>query len=238
MKLFSRSEAQASSKQTEQEKIGDIALLEKTLFTLQQRINTENDLFNRRMSEQRTLYSEEKARLQEEIRQLERKVAELHEQRSKVIVPSMELIEKCKATYKKVLDKLQEITQKEELLDEQLETVHVKLDDISTRECILKESEQKFSIRKQSIEAEAKAVSDGHIRLNGMLADFNTKIARETKILTEKENALSLREKMLQDTLKEHTKQIQQDKLIIKDQRETLEKGFAELRKKQNETSN
>lgn len=233
MKLFSKAEAQATSKQTKEQTLSEIALLEKTLVTLQQRINTENDNFEKQLARQRKVYGDEKIKLQEEVRALEQDIKNKEAQRSKIVIPAMEVIEKCKAVFKKVQDKLKEVTQREEELDEQLETIHSRLDDISTREGILEESEQKLLIRKESTEAEAKVVSDGHARLNGMLSDFHKEVTSKTKALENWETNLKAKELAIQVALDEHKKQKEKDNIINKDLRQTLERGFAELRHKQ-----
>ena len=71
MKLFTPVQAKAVSTTRMADDVAQIAYLTVELRKLEERMNTEQNNFTARMSEQRAVYEEEKARLQDELKKIE-----------------------------------------------------------------------------------------------------------------------------------------------------------------------
>lgn len=232
MKLFSAKQVAVTFNQKVSRDVEQVAYLETELTKLQKRINTENNNFETRLVELRKIYGEAKENLQKEIQDLEKVVKRLQEERTSLLIPITGLKEKAEALLQEREKLLEKTLKKEELVESQLEVLHNKIDELSTRESILEESEQKHLIRKESTEKEAEQVSEGHRKLNALLKNFKREYEIKTKELRENQKAVAIKESRLQEMLIAHKEQVEKDNRILKDKRETLERAFNRLNKK------
>jgi uncharacterized coiled-coil DUF342 family protein len=232
MKLFSPKEVAVVSSKKKDEDIAQIAYLTKTLDGLQKSINKENDAFRLRLSEQREVYSKEKEQLQKEIQELTEITQGLRAERRQLMIPVETLKAEADIMHKETEKRLASIQQKEEETDELLSLLHTKLDDISSRESIIKEAEMALKIKVSGIEAEREQVSDSHIRLNQMMAEFSQNVQTKTKELSAKQDSLKQQERLMQATLAENDKYFSEQHKLLNDKRGALDRLYKQTNKK------
>lgn len=148
--------------------ITEIAYLQTTLESLRKMINTENDNFSKRLEEQRNLYTQEKVKLQDEVREIAQEKNRLLAELPNIDALRNEAEEKLK----KAEEYLLECKMKNDSLDDLIEMAQSRLDEVNERESKLKEQEVALELRKDGIDKEAKMISDSHIRLNEALENI------------------------------------------------------------------
>lgn len=231
MKLFTRKEATSTFNVKQSLDISQIAYLEKTLSDLQKRINVETDQFNLRMKDMRAVYGEEKEKLQEQIRVLQGELKILNEQRNKLLIPFGNLKQKATKMLADAQLQILGLEAKEHEAEEALILYQEKLDSLSSRETDIETKEQSLWARIKATEDEAKQVSEGHERLNKMIAEVNEKMSTQVKATAEKESAILLREQSFEVYKKNIESELAKERTFIEHQRASLNRGFEELQK-------
>jgi len=238
MKLFTKREVTTTFNTKQSIDIGQIAYLETTLASLQNRINIENTQFEKRLKELKEVYGGEKTKLQEEVKVLQGELKILSDERVRLLVPFGNLKDQAKELLADAQLKILSLEVKEQEVEEILIKYQNKIDSLSTRETDIETKEQSLSIKLESAQKEAEQISEGHIRLNKLIKETDSKIYTQSKELAEKESAILLREQSFQRTKETIEKQLAEEKRALTDKRETLDRGFNELKRLQNKLIN
>lgn len=229
MKLLSPQQAQANFKAKQGGDITQIAYLDETLKRLQNRINVETTNFDKKRQEQQNIYSAEKEALQAELRHLEACVSDRRAELENSMIP----IETLKADAQEMHDnaqiRLREIEARTNDINDTMEVIQAKLDDIASREAILKDEETKLASRIQGAKDEAQMIVDGHRKLNKLMATFKSEAEVRNRELAAKESAVAIREKMLQDHNQAVQKELMEGRAELRDKRLALEREINRL---------
>jgi len=229
MKLFTPTKAKIENTKRKEEDISQIAYLTITLRKLQDSINKENKNFEDRMREQRDLYTTEKIKLQDQLKELESKIAQRERRLVQLLIPvdglkerAEELLERSQTQAISLLTREEELANKEKVLEE-------KNTNLTEREVSLSENEIKIEARLKSVEDETKIISQNHKKLNDQIKVFESSRDSKLKELQEKENSLKIREQRATDYLNTRTKELNEMERALIDKRKALDRAFSEL---------
>lgn len=234
MKLFSPQQAKIAHNHKQEEDITQIAYLTITLKKLQDRINTENTNWEKKMEEQRTLYTEEKIKLQDEIRDLDKEVKRKEQRLIELLLPIDGLKERAQETLQRAQEQAKSIMEREEEITELKELLAEKIDNLTERELQVAENELKIENRLKGLQEESDMIAKSHANLNTEVKEFITHKEKTEKVLEERENKLAVKELRAKEYLESRTKQLDEQERGLKDRRRALDRGFAELTKLQN----
>lgn len=232
MKLFTPSSAKIEHGNKRDQDIAQIAYLTITLDKLQKRINIEQTNFDARMKEQRALYTEEKSKLQHEIKEKQEIVDKLEKRREQALIPVKQLKQQEEAILKEIEALQKSLTEKELTVDEMRENLSDKMDELSEREIQIIENELKIESRLKGIEEETEMISKTHARLNTQVSEFRKEVEVKTKEISEREESLRIREVRNKEYIESRTKQLDEMERGLKDRREALDREFNRLKKK------
>lgn len=234
MKLFTPRQVQEDFKTKQNTDLVQIGYLETTLKRLQDQINKETENYTKRLQEQRDTYGAEKMQLQADLRQLEGSVKILREQRAALMIPVKTLQAEVEEMHDRATKRLHKLDVREEALNVKIELVTSKLDELSERELKVQEQEQRIALKKEGIEAESAQVSEGHKRLNGMMADFNQEVSRKTEEISKEKSALEIEKKRVQEYLSEREQTLTIKEIQLVDREKALERNINRIKNKQN----
>lgn len=229
MKLFTPREATTETGKKKNEFIQEIAYLQTTLNTLQQRLNNENQQFEIRLVEQRDVYNQEKQNLQRDLKKLTEEVNKLEKKREVAMVPVNMLKKAEKEVLKKLEKQVKVAEDKEYEADKKMLTFQNRLDDILEKQSIIEEAEEMLTQRGIATQAEADQVSKLHTDLNQRLQLFNQEYQTKLKDLEHREDSMAVKEKALIETDKEHKKRFAEDTKLLTDRRQALERFAKEI---------
>lgn len=229
MQLFSIPEVNKKENNKQAESISQIAYLTITLSDLQKRINIENTNFNQRMIEQRELYTKEKLKLQDELKQLEKKISKAEAELVESLLPIDELEDRAKETIARTQEKAISLMSREEKVHEDEQVYDKRLKNIETREEKLKEKESLMEISKKELKEEKDAELASHQKLNKSIEEFNLAVSKKNIELQEKENALNAIERCNREYIEEQKKFFFEKERAYKDKREALDRAFQEV---------
>lgn len=233
MKLFSPQAAKIAHNTKQEEDIKEIAYLTVTLRKLQDSINQENENFTKRMEEQRAVYREEKIRLQEDIKLIEKKIAEGEKALLELLLPVDEYSERVKGTLERSQVKALSLMEREEQVTDLEELFTEKLDSLTEREVNVGEAELKIENRLKGMEEESKMIADTHKRLNKEVNEFEATRGAKLRELEEKANFLAVKEERANEYLANRTKELDEQERGLKDRREALDRAFQQLERLQ-----
>jgi hypothetical protein len=239
LKLFSQRESSVRAEAKKAEELSEIGLLAETKARLQAEINAENTEWETRRAEQRKVYSDEKAALQEEIRLKSIELDMVRAQIKDAMVPIEEIRSKTYRREEESQAVRLALALREDELEELILSTQAKLDELAEREGILQEGERSLQLRRAAVEAEALQVSQGHKSLNDALSDFAvTKVTTEHD-LTTREARLEAKEKAFAVIVGEREKQLEVRESKVADrlrqigsERQALNQAWAELKQK------
>jgi chromosome segregation ATPase len=231
MKLFTPTETKGLSTRQTSDDVYKIAYLQTTLGKLQTRLNSEEQAFTTRLTEQRALYNAEKEKLQADIRELLAQVQSLEARKANALIPiatlkrdAQQALLDAQALLKKNEERTLELDELQELLTE-------KLDAVSTREQVVATEESTLKSKITGALAQADTISRSHIRLNEMLVAFENRVAETNQQLALRESSVTQREQKLNESINAHTSRMATESRALADREETLERGFKELNK-------
>lgn len=230
MKLLTPKIAVESSKRDEQDAITRITYLNETLSSLQKRINTEQENFDKRIKEQRDVYGEEKRVLQDEVRVLSDEVSSLLRQRKQAMIPIRELENEAK----RLRDVAQGVFIDAQNTRVEAEEMHMlyqkKMDTLTSREQDFDTRSLALSLREDGSRREAAMISESHTRHNEIVSAFNMDVARQIHDLSQRESEHKLKELALQDSMKEFEKRKGEAERVLADKRAALERAFTHIK--------
>lgn len=229
MQLFSPQKAKEAHNQRRDDDIAQVAYLTVTLKKLQDRINEENENFSARMKEQRTLYTEEKSKLQIELTSLQQKIKKGERRLTEILKPVNGLKEQAEELLRKAEARANEARRQEEDVKELGERFTNKLDNITDRETQLIQNELKIKAQLKGIEEESKMISDSHTALNSNIAEFEINKTAKLKELEELKNALTVKTKRIEEYLETRTKELDEREIRLKDRERTVERNYKRL---------
>lgn len=233
MKLFTPKIAQEVHGSKRDEDIAQIAYLTLTLKKLQDSINLENTNFNERMKEQRAVYSEEKEKLQAQLRELTKEISQKERRLKELLLPIDGIKQQAEETLARTKQEAKSILAKEEEIAEVQEFIKDKLDELSEREIQISENELKIETRLKGIQQETEMIARSHKRLNEELQAFNTEKTAKEKFFAEQERSIMILQKRNQEYIDGRTKELNEQERALKDKREALDRAFEELRRLQ-----
>lgn len=237
MKLFTPTQTKTLYTNKQAEDIEKIAYLTKTLNGLQRQINDANEQFNKRLAEQRTLYSGEKEKYQQELKDLQEEVVKLRKERKKLLEPISKTLLETENTLQEAKKRAQTLESRENELTDTIEKLQAKLDDVGQREMDIQERAKKLKIREEATEKEAKMVSDGHVRLNEMIVAFNKELTEKSQVLKERENAMIIVEQRNKEYLAKREKELADTQRKLNDERGVLDRLYKEIKRLENKNN-
>jgi len=208
MQLFTRREVTLESEKKKANDITQVAYLTTTLARLQKQINDEVIEFDKRMEEQRNVYSEVKEALKQEIKTLTDDLQRLKTARSEALVPIGAIERRAEALRAKAQTELEVLEKKQEQAEELINTLTERLDSLSERECILQAGEDALMKKIEGAQAERLIVSEGHKKLNEMVAEFRATFADKNTSLAIREKEIIAREIAFKTIIEEKQKQL------------------------------
>lgn len=232
MKLFSPKIAKLAHNGKRDEDISQIAFLTVTLKKLQDSINLENTNFDKRMVEQRELYTNEKIKLQGEVKELEQKLQIGEKRLMELLIPIDGLKEQAENALENALSKAKSLVAREEEVSEKEELLADKLDSLGERELKISDAEMKIESRLTGIAEESKLISDSHKLLNAEKRLFLEESVPKIKFIREEEERLKIIEKRNREYLDLRIKELDEKEKSLKDRREALEREFTRLNNK------
>lgn len=233
MKLFSPQEAKQQFRTKQSIDITQVGYMEKTLNNLQNRINTENTNFEKRLAEQRELYGSEKTKLQDELRSLTTEVTGLRAERMNLLIPIDGLKEETEKLNIEAVERLNQIKIKEKELDDLTESTKKRLEFITDKKEEIESEEEEMLRKKKGIDDEAEMISKSHANLNKLIETFNLEVQKTTRNLSQRESIIEAKEKNCQDFIKSSEINFKQRESKLKDERDTLDRAWKELKAKQ-----
>lgn len=238
MKLFTPVQAKAVSTTRMADDVAQIAYLTVELRKLEERMNTEQNNFTARMSEQRAVYEEEKARLQDELKKIEQKIVLGERRLVELLVPVDNLTERASETLSRSQIEGISIMTREENLIELEELFKEKMDMVTEREARAYDTERKLQSRVQGAKEEAEMISRRHTQLNEAVLKFNEDKSIKEKYLEERENSIIAREIRNTEYLDLRTKELDEEKRALADKRAALDRAFEEITRLKNNKNN
>lgn len=229
MKLFTPTETKGLSTRQTSDDVYKIAYLQTTLGKLQARLNSEEQAFTKRLAEQRTLYNEEKEKLQSDIRDLSAQVQALEARRTNALIPIATLKRDAQQALADAQTLLKQNEERTTELDELQELLTEKLDAVSTREQDVETEESTLKSKIAGVLAEADTITKSHIRLNEMLVAFENRVAETNQHLALRESSITQREQKLNESINAHNTRMATESRVLADREATLERGFKEL---------
>lgn len=233
MKLFTPTQTKTLYTNKQAEDIEKIAYLTKTLNGLQRQINDANENFKKLLTNQREVYSSEKEKLQDELKKLNAELTILRRERKKLLKPIGEYRAETEKALLEATERAQSVESRENELTYTIEKLQAKLDDVGQREMDIQERAKKLRIREEATEKEAKMVSDGHVRLNEMMAKFQKELNEKTQVLKERENAMIIVEQRNKEYLAKREKELADTQRKLDDQRGVLDRLYKEIKRLQ-----
>ena len=233
MKLFSPQEAKQQFRTKQSIDITQVGYMEKTLNNLQNRINTENTNFEKRLAEQRELYGSEKTKLQAELRSLTTEVTGLRAERMNLLIPITGLKEETEKLNADAVERLQQISIREKETDELLESTKKRLEFITDKKEEIETEEERMLLKKKGIEEESEMISESHAKLNKLIETFNLEAQKKTRELAERESTINMKEKNVNAFIKSSETNFNYRESKLKDERDTLDRAWKELKIKQ-----
>src|SRR5574343_552495 len=233
MKLFTPTQTKTLYTNKQAEDIEKIAYLTKTLNGLQRQINDANENFKKLLTNQREVYSSEKEKLQDELKKLNADLTILRRERKKLLKPIGEYRAETEKALLEATERAQSVESRENELTYSIEKLQAKLDDVGQREMDIQERAKKLRIREEATEKEAKMVSDGHVRLNEMMAKFQKELNEKTQVLKERENAMIIVEQRNKEYLAKREKELADTQRKLDDQRGVLDRLYKEIKRLQ-----
>lgn len=234
MKLLNPNEAKSSFVNKQASDVVQVGYMKRVLADTQESINKETDRFNKTLLDQRTIYGNEKRKLQEELIELEAKIADGERRMVQLLIPIDGLKERAEEVLASAQMEALSIMTREEEVREKLELLTEKLDDVAEREERVKAIEDRLNTRQIGLESEEKAVSEGHKRLNEELAVFHKEYTQKSKIQQEKENSLNVREMRNKEYLDSRTRELNEQERGLADRRQALDRAFEEIKRLSN----
>ena len=167
---------------------------------------------------------------------LENEVATLEKTRIQLMKPIDEILKKAKVTSLEVEERLEIVTDRATELDTQESNLSSKANKLDRRDITLKEKEDILKLNTETIKEESKTLKKGQkdhqVKIDSLESrekELSEKITADKLLSTAKESSMNNEHKALDAKMKEISKENR--KLI--DRRATLERGFAELKRKQ-----
>jgi len=231
MKLFTPNQTKTYSQKQTSDDVVKIAYLQGTLSRLQAQTNDASAAFSALLAEQRKIYSEEKIRLQDEIRELVSEVKALEARKTSALIPITGLKAQAQAKLVEAEALLKQNQERSIEIEELQQLLAEKLDAVSLREQKVEAEEIKLAHRIEGARAEADTISAGHRRLNQMLADFQKEVSTREPELALREASINQREIKHAAAVDEHNKRVAADERSMNDRRAALERGFEELKR-------
>lgn len=236
-RLFtSREVKEASEKQTE-ERIQVISFLTDEEARLKKSLNDLNDEFEASLKRQRAVYSEEKQRLQEELKELDTELAERREERKKLLVPVKLLEDKARARLEQADKSIAEAEAKTMEAAELIHNTCLKFTALEEKRAILDAEAESLSRKRKATDEEAEMVSRGHKRLNEEIAAFRETSAEASRAFSERQARLDAEIHARSVLLEEREKRIRvreeeiaSEKKRLADERGVLDRAWKELR--------
>jgi len=240
MRLFTTREAKEESQKQTKERIESLSFLTGEEARLRASINAANDEFNKRLKEQRDLYSSEKEKMQEELKALDFEIRERQKTRARLLEPIDAMKEEAEELMLSAEAKMSEAKAALEEADELIHNVTQKLDVVSEKEAKVDAEVQELALKRGAIEMESELVSKGHARLNKEISDFRAASSESLRHLAEREARLRAETQASAATLSEREsrllileKEVEAAKVRLEDERGVLQRAWDELKKKQ-----
>ena len=227
---MSRTEITKTFNQKQGDDIARSAYLEKTLKTLQQRINTENDKFEEKLKEQRKVYGEEKIALQAELRELEGVVGRLKVERKQLMIPIVDLRIEAEKTLEELNRRIETHKIREEQLEDSTSAIMARIDKTREQEKINDEWELSLKVRQLGIDAESEQVSAGHTKLNSQMKEFMVEVETKTRELRHREEVLEIEKKRAQEYFDNRKDELDKQEISLMDRRGAFEREYNRLK--------
>lgn len=230
MKLFTPKDSSVEYAKKHDSEIVKIAYLNTTLERLRLAIAREKDEFDRRMNEQRDIYSIEKEKLQQEVRELTDNVKSLRAQRASLLVPITGIREEAEALLSSAQLKEYNATKKEEELDDALLSLQSRLDTLSERETDFNKLSADLSMRIAGAREESEMIAVNHNKLVEWTNEARARVMAQDLDLSHREEAHKLKEEALRVAMEEFTKYKNEAERALADKRAALERAFTHIK--------
>ena len=231
MKLFSPTQAKQASVKNHEDEIFQIAYLTASLGKLQDAHNKEEANFSKRLEEQQILYTEEKEKLQQEVRLLEGRRIQEESRLRELLIPIDGLKEQAQKLLISAEQKEKEVEQEKQEIDGLKELYTNKLDELGERSLNLSFTEQKIEMKLKGIEEESKMVSELHRAVSSEIDLQRVEHQKRTKVLLEREKAIEAKISLNMAYLEERTLELNQKETLLNDRLKMVERDLKRINK-------
>lgn len=230
MKLFSPTQAKFAHNKKQEDDISQVAYLTITLQNLQNEINREEQHFEHRLEEQRSLYAEEKIKLQEEVRRLETKRKYEEERLRELMRPIDGLKEQAQEQLDRAHKKIELAEQQEQYIEDLRATLSERFDEIAERQMRAEDVIQESEIALDNLRIKDEMIKSATNSLNAKIAQFESEYQKRTKVLIERENALAVKITQNNAFLEARTAELNAKEVLLNDRLQMLERDITRLK--------
>lgn len=234
MKLMPPAEARAKKGQEElrvKDRIKDLQEEEDRLLKSAVRVELE---FQQRLAKERKEWADELEAISKTKRTLEKEIEELKTERAQLLTPIRLIEEEAQRKLAEAEETGINAHLRETEAAERLKFLEDRLDTVSETQKEVLEREQRLAGREENVKLSEKMAAESRGRLDTAINDFLTEKEAKLKEITEKETANTLISRSLENKerkLEEREKEIEVAWKRIADQRATLERAMARLKK-------
>lgn len=236
MKVFSPAQARTAN----EERIAKDALRAKNVAEVtQELLQTKADVekeFEETMARQRLETEEFFNQTNEKKRILEREVLELEERRKQALMPPLIKAEDIHSISEALHARGLELDYRESENEEDSRVLMRRLNEVAEQQQSLDERDARVKRLEKSTEAQRVQTAQGVQRLNKQMEDFRIRVEEKETVFAFKQSEMDAKENLLDEREKgfvARETEIQNAVRLLADHRLLLEKGFIELRQKQ-----
>ena len=209
------------------------------LKTRQRLAEAESD-FNKTLAKNREKWAEEEESHFKRVKDMESEIDVLEAKKLNALIPLGILKE---GTYDKMEDAvnfLTQLRQREKTLDDSVELLENRLDEVGEKEQNLKQLENRLFLREEGIKRQEENIRINNELLTNQLAEFATTKLKAENNITERITAVILKERSVdaKDELnKRNIKALEDKERALIDERETLARAWKELERMKGQIS-
>lgn len=186
------------------------------------------------LARHRKEWEEEESEHVKWVQEVSKEVKELEDRREKALIPISIEKEKVDNLFKEVHELFVQVKEKEAYVERTQELLEERLDEVGGRESDVARREADLSVKEDGIKAQQELTKAGSQRLLEQQADFAARVAERDRGIKERAKELTFAELSLNAKLEgiaRTLEAIKNENKRLKDLRETLDRGFEELRK-------
>lgn len=236
MKLLNLTTIKRKENKEAKERIDIITKLNKAETEQAQRLNAKREFVDREIKLLDLELEDHRVKVSEEKKNLTSEVLSLESRRSDAMKPINEHKKEAESKMQEALGKEKEIERREQKVTEQEEILLERIDSISNRDQEQNEREESLNTREVKIKSQEEANKQSTLKLNKEWAELHAKtheinadIARREKQIIDGERANDA----IRDSLNKKEEENRQYKRQLLDERQTLDRLWNELERKQ-----